>query len=191
MQIEGSRVQASMPEQDLDRPQVGPGLQLMSGEAMAQRVRADPLSQTCFEGGGFADSLNRAGSQRRAGVVARKQPVGGALAPPVFAQLFKQRLPQQRISVLGIPCLGGRAAPCVGCRCPPPANSGLRRDADRPSKSSSKGSGVSGCRLTKKSVDLLEAEYHGQLLRLSGKGDVLDVSRGEILPRSGSIHRCA
>ena len=41
--VEGGAVQLGVPEQDLDDPDVGAVLQQVGGEAVAQRVRPDPL----------------------------------------------------------------------------------------------------------------------------------------------------
>ena len=83
-----------VPEQDLDDPDVGAVLQQVGGEAVAQRVRPDPLGDV----GGLRrlddDAVELPGADRLHRMLSREQPavaVHHALLPPDLPPLAQQR----------------------------------------------------------------------------------------------------
>ncbi len=91
--VEGGVVQLGVPEQDLDDPDVGAVLQQVGGEAVAQRVRPDPLGDV----GGLCrlddDAMELPRADRLHRVLSGEQPavaVHHALLPPDLPPLAQQ-----------------------------------------------------------------------------------------------------
>src|SRR5215210_7028587 len=97
--VPGRRRQLDVPEQNLNDPDVGPALQKMRGETVPERVGRDrlidPRPAPCSPAGG----LQGAGANRRAGLLAWKQPQSGPRPPPVGAENAEQAWRQHRIPV--------------------------------------------------------------------------------------------
>ena len=79
-----------MPQQQLDRPDVGPGLQQMGREAVAQGVDGDVFAQARGAGGLDAGPVHRPGGQGPPLDLAREEPVSGAGGLPIGAEDFQQ-----------------------------------------------------------------------------------------------------
>ena len=96
MQVEGGFFQIVMPQQQLNRAQVGTGFEQVGGETMAQRVRMNLLrGQTgslCGVTTGVPDSFGRDGTIRGVAASTRKQPLGGLVfeSAPVVAQSVQE-----------------------------------------------------------------------------------------------------
>ena len=92
--VEGGVVQLGVPEQDLDDPDVGAVLQQVGREAVAQRVRPDPLGDV----GGLRrlddDAIELPRADRLHRVLSREQPavaVHHALLPTDLPPLAQQQ----------------------------------------------------------------------------------------------------
>ena len=89
-------VELGVTEQHLDDPDVGILFQEMSGEAVPQRMRRDPLLDPGGFGGSVDSAIELAGRQRLDRVAAGKQPAprhqqtAPSPVPPPGAQQFKQ-----------------------------------------------------------------------------------------------------
>ena len=91
--VEGGVVELGVAEQDLDDPDIDAVLEQMGGEAVAQRMRADPLGDV----GGLCrlddDAMELPGADRLHRVLAREQPAVAmhhALLPPDLPPLAQQ-----------------------------------------------------------------------------------------------------
>src|SRR5437764_211840 len=90
--VEGRVVQLGVPEQDLDHPDVGAVLEQVGGEAVAQRMRSDPLGDVGRLRRLDDDAVELPGADRLACVLTGEQPavaVHDALLPadlPPLAQ---------------------------------------------------------------------------------------------------------
>ncbi len=62
MGVNGGGLEAVVPEQQLDRSDVGAGFQQVSGEAVSKRVRSNRLSDTAVAAGTLTDALKQAGA---------------------------------------------------------------------------------------------------------------------------------
>jgi len=86
MEIQRSRLDISMSEQMLDLQNVGPLIEQMGREAVAERMNGCVLIQTGSMKGLFENGLDRPYGSRLRVRHTRKQPVGGAAAFPVLAK---------------------------------------------------------------------------------------------------------
>src|SRR6187402_2469041 len=57
VEVAGGRAEAVVPEQDLDRAEVGAGLEQVSGETVSQRMHMNVLAQARGRQGTLADHL--------------------------------------------------------------------------------------------------------------------------------------
>ena len=94
-----------MPEKDLDGPQVGAGLQEVSGEAVPEGVDGDVLAEPRGLPSPLAGLAHRGGGDRPLGVAAREQPDPWAGRPPVGPQQLQEFGESIDVAVLGpLPC---------------------------------------------------------------------------------------
>ena len=99
-EIARGRVERLMAQQHLDRPDIGPGLEQVGRETMAERMDAlavrDPSALLRM----IIDLLGRADGHRRVRIEARKQPRGWPVAFPVGAQFGQQPDGEQGVAIL-------------------------------------------------------------------------------------------
>lgn len=105
MQIDGCFFQITMPQQNLDRSEIGAGFQQMRGEAVSQRVRMDILAQAGARRCSPAGQPDDLGGDRMVGCVpaiAWKQPHlrFSSQGAPVLPQGFQQLGAQHDVTVL-------------------------------------------------------------------------------------------
>ena len=90
-----------MTQHDLYGLEVGAGLQMVCGEAVAEGMRGDLLDQAGLARGPGADPLHGASGQGPPGIDRREKPVSRPVEAPVAAQLVKQCLRERDIAILG------------------------------------------------------------------------------------------
>ena len=94
MQVFRRGFQVTMPQDDLNGAQIGPRLQEMSGEAVAQSVRTNAFGETRVAsrlGTGVPNGVVGNGSFRVALVFAAGEEIGAGLLPaPVFSLGLEQ-----------------------------------------------------------------------------------------------------
>lgn len=90
MRVARGRLHVGVAKQHLDDADVGPILQEVRRERVAQRMNRDPLGQSGVVTGSPAGGVKPAWIHRRPRVTTREQPVGRAFGPPVGAQDTQQ-----------------------------------------------------------------------------------------------------
>src|SRR5215207_6130255 len=91
--VEGGVLELGVPKQDLDHADIGAVLEQVSGEAVAQRMRADPLGDIGRVRRLDDDAMELAGADRLHRVLAREQPalaMHDALLAPELPPLAQQ-----------------------------------------------------------------------------------------------------
>ena len=89
-----------MPEQELDRAEVGARFQEMDRKRMPERMGCDRLGQPCPPTRLVAGLLDRAPADRRVRPCPREQPVRGLVHPPPRAQHLQQRRREHHVAIL-------------------------------------------------------------------------------------------
>ena len=100
LQVARRGLQAPMPEQELNRAQVGPRLEEMDGKGMPQRMGRDRLGKARASGGDAAGAPDRVASDRLLRALAGKEPVPGPVDLPPGAQDLEQLRREHHVAVL-------------------------------------------------------------------------------------------
>ena len=108
LQIPRRRLQTPMPEQKLNRAQVGAGLEEMNSKRVTECVWGNPLGKVRASGGDLASVADGVGSDRRPRAVAREEPVPGPVHLPPLAEDRQQLRREHHVAVL--PALAVRDA---------------------------------------------------------------------------------
>jgi len=89
-----------MPEQELNRAEVGARVQEMDRTRMPERMRCDPRGQPCPPTRLVAGLLDRASADRGVRPCPREQPVRGPVHSPPRAQHLQQRRRAHHVAIL-------------------------------------------------------------------------------------------
>ena len=100
MEVAGGGAEAAVPEQDLDGPQVGAGLEQVGGEAVPQSVHMNVLAQARGRQRALADHLDGAWADRLVGLTPWEEVGPGPVSCPVLAQDRQQPWREHDVAIL-------------------------------------------------------------------------------------------
>ena len=100
VEVAGGGAEAVVPEQDLDRAEVGTGLEQVGGEAVSQGMHMDVLAQSRSLQGTPADHLDGARADRPVGLAPREEVRLGPVLRPVRAGDGQESRREHHVAVL-------------------------------------------------------------------------------------------
>ena len=86
VEINGGGVDGSVPEELLDKIQIRPGFQQVSGKAVAEGMGSDVFLEACGLAGLGDDMLNGPGADGSVPDLSREEPIFRVIRLPVFPQ---------------------------------------------------------------------------------------------------------